>query len=61
MLELFSRSTQGEDVGVIQFEARRPDGRRLVLELNATPVRDGDQVVGLQGVIRDLTGPHRGR
>jgi two-component system sensor kinase FixL len=55
VLELFSRTLQGDEVGVIQYEALRADGRRLVVETKAVPVREPNLDVAIQGVIRDVT------
>lgn len=45
----------GRDVGTFQLKVLRRDGRRAVVELNATRVIEGNRVTGTQGVIRDIT------
>jgi len=45
----------GEEVGVVQAEALRKDGSRISIELNSSPILEGGQLVGIQGIIRDVT------
>ena len=53
--ELVARVMAGETVRNFELGMPRRDGARLVIEANATPLRQDAQVVGVQGVLRDIT------
>jgi PAS domain S-box-containing protein len=52
---LVARVLAGETVRNFELGAPRRDGAPLVLEANATPIHLGAHVVGVQGVLRDIT------
>ncbi|HET7864301.1 MAG TPA: PAS domain S-box protein, partial [Burkholderiaceae bacterium] len=52
---LFARVMAGETVRNFELSAPRRDGSLLALEANATPIHQGAHVVGVQGVLRDIT------
>ena len=53
--QLVVRVMAGETVRNFELAALRRDGLPLVIEANATPIRLGVHVVGVQGVLRDIT------
>ncbi len=52
---LVARVMAGETVRNFELGALRRDGLLLAIEANATPIRLGPHVVGVQGVLRDIT------
>jgi len=55
LLQAFADITSGKTVEGLQFEARRKDGSPIFVEVNASPILDEGRVVGVQGVVRDIT------
>lgn len=55
MIREFRRSLNGEEVGTLGLIARKKDGSDIHCELRSIVERDGDEVLGTFGVIRDLT------
>ena len=53
--QLVARVMAGETVRNFELGAPRRDGALLAIEANATPIHLGPQVVGVQGVLRDIT------
>jgi len=51
----FERTMDGETIERVELDFVDAAGERVVVEVNATPIRDGDGVVGVQGVGRDVT------
>mgnify|MGYP000628052883 CR=1 FL=1 len=51
----FGRAIDGEAVENLELDFVDADGGRIVIAVNATPIREGDRVVGIQGVGRDVT------
>ena len=55
VLESFARRVHGQDMGTVGFEIRRADGRSAFVELNSALVVADGELVGVQGIIRDVT------
>jgi len=51
----YRRAMDGETVENLELDFADAAGERVVIAVNATPIRDGDRVVGVQGVGRDVT------
>jgi len=51
----FEKIMKGEDVPIYEVEYPSKDGRRIVAELNTKPIYEGNNVVGLHGISRDIT------
>jgi len=51
----YGRVIDGEAVENLELDFVDADGERVVVAVNATPLREGEQVVGVQGVGRDVT------
>ncbi|GGM60013.1 PAS domain S-box-containing protein [Halarchaeum rubridurum] len=54
-LAAYGRLFAGEPVENLELEFIDADDDVVVIEVNATPIREGDEVVGAQGVGRDVT------
>jgi PAS domain S-box-containing protein len=53
---LFREQTAGlSDRNELEFEVVRPGGERRLVHIRSTAIRDGDAVVGVHGVGRDIT------
>jgi two-component system CheB/CheR fusion protein len=51
----FARVMSGEVVRGRQYELRKADGTLAVTEINLAPVRQDGRVIGVQGIVRDIT------
>jgi len=51
----YGRLLEGEHVEDIELEFFDVDGDRVILEVNATPLMENGEIVGVQGVGRDIT------
>ncbi len=51
----FEKIMKGEDVPIYEVEYPSKDGRRIVAELNTKPIYEGNDVVGLHGISREIT------
>jgi len=54
-VETISRVLRGESVWDFEINQMDKAGRIIPMEINAVPVRKDDQIVGLQGIMRDVT------
>jgi PAS domain S-box-containing protein len=54
-LPAFERTVDGETVENLELDFVDAAGERVVVAVNATPIRDDGEVVGVQGVGRDVT------
>jgi len=54
-LRRLSETAAGVESGVVQAEGRRKDGSRISIEISSSPIFDGEHLVGIQGIIRDVT------
>ncbi|WP_135305764.1 PAS domain S-box protein [Haloarcula amylovorans] len=54
-LDAFDRLLDGTAVEQLELTFRHRDGSEVVVEVNATPVVDGEEVTAVQGVGRDVT------
>lgn len=54
-METISRVLRGESVWDFEINQMDKAGRIIPMEINAVPVRKDDQIVGLQGIMRDVT------
>jgi PAS domain S-box-containing protein len=54
-LDVFAAVMSGRTILGTQNDLIRSDGLRVPVEINLTPIREQGQVVGLQGIIRDVT------
>jgi len=50
----FAEKLQGKDVGILEMEERK-DGSSAHIELNASTIFKENNVIGTQGIIRDIT------
>jgi PAS domain S-box-containing protein len=50
-----SRILKGENVEGLQLDLRKKDGSLVNVEVNASPIIRGGEVVGAQGIMRDIT------
>jgi PAS domain S-box-containing protein len=56
MTEKFNRSISDRDnTETIEFPALRKDGSTLFLQMKTSPVLEGDRIVYIKGIIRDIT------
>ena len=55
VMQHFAEATRGAYTDVLQFEARKKDDQEAFLELSHSRILQHDEVVGVQGVIRDVT------
>jgi len=53
--EMLTRQLAGEDVAAYELEVIAKDGRRITLEVNPKLSYQDGQIVGLQGIARDVT------
>jgi len=53
--QLLARLAEGNTVRDLELLALRKDGSRFPFEANATPIRIDGRVVGVQGVLRDIS------
>jgi len=51
----FEKIMNGENVPIYEVEYPSKDGRGIVAELNTKPIYEGNDVVGLHGISRDIT------
>ena len=54
-METISRVLRGESVWDFEINQMDKAGRIIPMEINAAPVRKDGQIVGLQGIMRDVT------
>jgi PAS domain S-box-containing protein len=52
---IFERQLAGEDVGAFELQLKKKDGQVVVLETKERPVWDGDTIVEIHGLGRDVT------
>jgi diguanylate cyclase (GGDEF)-like protein/PAS domain S-box-containing protein len=55
---LFARHVAGADVANEEVELVAKDGRRVFLEVSARPIETAGQLLGLEGIARDVTERH---
>jgi len=55
VLSQFQRVMDGHDVAPFEIEVLASEGRRITLEVGVRPLREGDTIVGGQGIARDVT------
>jgi PAS domain S-box-containing protein len=59
MFEVFHQIyLTGESIGVADFEINLLDGRKITIDLSASPIKDTDangKVIGFRGILRDVT------
>ncbi|UCH82928.1 MAG: PAS domain S-box protein, partial [Candidatus Latescibacterota bacterium] len=53
--EAFVRNMHGEDVRGVELRIRHKNGDPVVIEVNGTPIRRDGEIVGVQGMARDIT------
>lgn len=53
--EIFKRQVAGEDVGTFELRLMKKSGQVIVLETRERPVWDGDRIVEIHGLGRDIT------
>jgi PAS domain S-box-containing protein len=51
----FEKVMRGEEVLPYELEYTTPDGRRLFVEFSTSPIYEGNKVIGVQGVSRNVT------
>ncbi|MFC4407237.1 PAS domain S-box protein [Haloarchaeobius iranensis] len=54
-LVAYADALEGEPAENVELDFVDADGERVVIEVNATPVTDDGEIVGIQGVGRDVT------
>ncbi len=52
---IFERQLAGEDVGTFELQLKKKDGQIVVVETRERPVWDGDRIVEIRGLGRDVT------
>jgi PAS domain S-box-containing protein len=55
VVRAFSSMMKGEEIEGLQVEVKRKDGSIVQVEVNGSPIRRNGRVVGMQGIIRDIT------
>ncbi len=53
--ENFEKVLNGQEVGPYELRYRTADARTLTVEINARPIYEGNEIIGVQGISRDLT------
>lgn len=53
--EAFKAAISGKSHQLIEFTGRKKDGSNLLMEVSTTPILEEKKVVGVQGVVRDIT------
>ena len=53
--EAFVKALSGEPVQVVELQAMRKDGTGIPIEVSVSPIVKDDEVVGVQGIARDIT------
>ncbi len=53
--QALARATRGESVEGLQLQLWRKDGSPFYIEANLAPMYKGEEVVGIQGIYRDIT------
>jgi len=52
----FAENMEGKDIGITDLEVMRKDGTHAFIEFSSAPIfKHGDIIVGMQGVVRDVT------
>jgi two-component system sporulation sensor kinase A len=54
-LEAFAQLAQGGSIKSVQLEILRKDGSQAIVEVNAFPIFQNEEVVGIQATVRDVT------
>ncbi len=54
VLQFVARILTGEEI-VTEFPVTKPDGTSLWMRLNARPVKDGDTIISIHGLLTDIT------
>jgi PAS domain S-box-containing protein len=55
VVRAFNRMMKGENVEGLQLEVKRKDGSLVHIEVNGSPTLKDGQVLGMQGILRDIT------
>lgn len=55
MIQQFKEIAEGKSFENREIEIRRKDGSKAVIEVNATPIYDGEKLIGAQASARDIT------
>jgi PAS domain S-box-containing protein len=55
VMEGFAKLTIGEDVPLMELDLLKVDGSLVRVEIDATPILKNGDVVGVQGIVRDVT------
>ena len=55
VVRAFNRTMKGENVEGLQLEVKRKDGSLVHIEVNGSPILKDGQVLGMQGILRDIT------
>jgi PAS domain S-box-containing protein len=55
VVRAFKRMMKGENVEGLQLEVKRKDGPLVHIEVNGSPILKDGQVLGMQGILRDIT------
>jgi len=53
--QCFAENMQGRNLGILPMEAMRKDGSQVFVELNSSPILKDGEIIGMQGIIRDIT------
>ena len=57
--QVFERVSSGESYQLLEFIGLRKDGSTFPMEISAAPVKKDGTVVGMQGIVRDITDRRR--
>jgi PAS domain S-box-containing protein len=55
VVHAFDSMMKGENIEGLQLELKKKDGSLAQVEVDASPIRRNGRVVGMQGIIRDIT------
>ena len=55
VVQAFAEVVNGRSVENLQMEVRKNDGSLVIFEANASPIIRGGEIVGVQGIFRDVT------
>jgi PAS domain S-box-containing protein len=53
--QLFADHARGRNLEILSVEAKKKNGTSVFVEVNPSPIVQNGQIVGMQGIIRDIT------
>ena len=55
VVHAFQSMMKGQDIEGLQLSVKKKDGSLVQIEVNGSPIRKNKRIVGMQGIIRDIT------